>query len=277
MPRKFAIGTILSFAAAFVGAASAYAGDGKLLGTSGLLSIEGSAGGGIIPWAVLASYAEAEQMGFSASVANVNLRDYRLRTGALAFGVGNRVEFSASNQRFELPGDARLSQNIFGAKLRVAGDLIYGRAPQLAITLQHKRHQDPSILNALGVPLSTGTDVVFSAAKLWIDGVLNRNTLANISLRRTSAREIGLLGFNHSAKWVAEGAIAVLPNRFWAIGAEFRQKPDFGGLPESHWRDVFVAWFPKKGISTAVAYVDLGTIAGRKSQTGFFFTLQANF
>ena len=277
MPRKFAIGTILSFAAAIIGAASAYAGDGKLLGTSGLLSIEGSAGGGITPWAVLGSYAEAEQMGFSASVANVNLRDYRLNTGALAFGVGNRVEFSAANQRFELPGNAVLSQNIFGAKLRVAGDLIYGRVPQLAITLQHKRHQDTSLLNALGVQQSTGTDVVFSVAKLWIDGAFSRNTLANISLRRTSAQEIGLLGFNNKAEWVAEGAIAVLPNRYWAIGAEFRQKPNFAGIPESNWRDFFVAWFPAKGVSAAIAHVDLGTIAGRKDQTGVFFTLQANF
>lgn len=277
MLRQVAIGTILGFAAACVGVSSANAGDGKLRGTSGLLSIEGSAGGGLTPWAVLGSYAEAEQTGISASVANVNLRDYQLRTAALAFGVGNRVEFAASYQRFELPGSAQLSQNIFAAKLRVAGDLIYGRAPQLAITLQHKRHQDTDVLNSLGVQQSTGTDVVFSAAKLWIDGAFNRNTLVNFNLRRSSAQETGLLGFNGDAKWLAEGAVAILPNRYWAIGAEFRQKPDFDGFQESHWRDAFIAWFPKKGVSAALAYVDLGTIAARKNQTGVFITLQANF
>jgi Protein of unknown function (DUF3034) len=267
----------LALAATLTFGSSVQASDGKLLGTSGLVSIEGSAGGGLTPWAVLGSYAEAEQLGFSASISNTHLRDYQLRTGALAFGVNNRVEFSAAQQRFELPRNAQLSQNVFGAKLRVSGDLIYGSAPQLAITLQHKRHQNTSQLSVLGVQQSTGTDVVFSASKLWINGAFSRNTLANVNFRRSAAQETGLLGFNDDSKWLAEAAVAILPNRYWAIGAEFRQKPDFDGLAESHWRDVFIAWFPKKGVSAALAYVDLGTIAGRDEQTGFFFTLQANF
>ena len=277
MLKKPAFGAILILAVAVFFAPGAQSGDGKLLATSGLLGIEGSAGGGITPWAVLGSYAEAEEFGFSGAFSNTSLRDYRLSTSALAFGVGNRVEFSAAQQRFALPGNAQLSQIVFGAKLRVSGDLIFGRAPQLALTLQHKRHQDITLLNALGVQQSTGTDVVFSAAKLWLNGALGRNTLINLNLRRSSAQETGLLGFHDDAKWLAEGAVAILPNRFWAIGAEFRQKPNFDGAAESHWRDVFIAWFPKKGVSAALAHVNLGTIAGRKSQTGFFITLQANF
>ncbi len=277
MLQKFACGTVLVFATALSVAPFSDASDGKLLGTSGLLSIEGSAGGGITPWAVLGSYAEAEEFGISAGFSNTKLKDYHLKTGALAFGVSNRIEFSAAQQRFALPGNLQLGQNIFGAKLRISGDLIFGSAPQFAITLQHKRHQDTALLNALDVQKATGTDVVLSASKLWLDGVFGRNTLVNLNARRTRAQETGLLGFHDDAKWLAEGAVAILPNRFWAIGAEFRQKPDFDGAAETHWRDVFIAWFPQKGVSTALAYVDLGTIAGRKSQTGFFFTLQANF
>jgi len=91
-----------------------------------------------------------------------------------------------------------------------------------------------------------------ASSKLWLNGAFSRNTLANISISRTSAQEIGLLSFNNIAEWVAEAAIALLRNRLWAIGAEFRQKPGVARIPESNWRDFFVAWFPEKGVSTAL-------------------------
>lgn len=70
------------------------AADGKLLATSGLLSIEGSAGGGLTPWAVIAGYGEADQFGGSAAYSRSQLQDFDLQTGAVAFGWRNRVELS---------------------------------------------------------------------------------------------------------------------------------------------------------------------------------------
>ncbi|HEY3056713.1 MAG TPA: DUF3034 family protein, partial [Thermoanaerobaculia bacterium] len=40
-----------------------HAGDARLLATGGLTQIEGSAGGGIVPWAVLSGYATEDQNG----------------------------------------------------------------------------------------------------------------------------------------------------------------------------------------------------------------------
>ena len=63
-----------------------------------------------------------------------------------------------------------------------------------------------------------------------------------------------------------------------ALGMEYKTKPDqIPGLREDDWKDVFLAWFPNKNLTIAIAYVDLGSIAGRKNQNGYFFTLQGQF
>ena len=100
-------------------ASSTYAGDGKLLGAGGLISLEGSAGGGISPWAVIAGYNEADQWSALAASSRVATDDYQLQTNSVAIGAYNRVEMSLTRQTFVIPG-ARLGQDIVGAKVRLA-------------------------------------------------------------------------------------------------------------------------------------------------------------
>ncbi|MGM0482112.1 MAG: DUF3034 family protein, partial [Pseudomonadota bacterium] len=67
-------------------------------------------------------------------------------------------------------------------------------------------------------------------------------------------------------------------NRHWAVGVEYRQKPDnLSFAEEQDWRDVFVGYFPSKDISIVGAYTDLGSIAGLDHQTGWYLSLQAAF
>lgn len=54
------------------------AGDGKLIGTAGLNQLEGSGGGGIVPWATLAGYDSQEQISVNAFTTQVDIDDYRL-------------------------------------------------------------------------------------------------------------------------------------------------------------------------------------------------------
>ena len=62
------------------------------------------------------------------------------------------------------------------------------------------------------------------------------------------------------------------------MGGEYRTKPDnLRFARESDWWDLFVAWFPTKNLSATLAYVDLGSIAGRKRQQGVYLSLQAGF
>ena len=91
-----------------------------------------------------------------------------------------------------------------------------------------------------------------------------------------------VLGFGGDRKagrsLVLETSAAVLLDPHWAVGVEYRQKPDnLGFAREDDWRDVFVAWFPNKHVAVVAAYADLGSIATLDKQRGPYLSLQASF
>ena len=95
------------------------------------------------------------------------------------------------------------------------------------------------------------------------------------------ARLVRLLGFGGDAKsgrsLVVEVTAAVLLDRHWAIGYEYRQKPDnLAFAREDDWQDLFVAWFPSKHVSLVAAWADLGSIATLRDQTGWYLSLQVS-
>jgi len=55
-----------------------------------------------------------------------------------------------------------------GAKLRVAGDVVYGDPwlPQIAVGIEHKRSRDGALVRALGAADDESTDFTLSATKL---------------------------------------------------------------------------------------------------------------
>jgi hypothetical protein len=256
---------------------AATAADGKLLGTGGLVSLDGAAGGGITPWAVVATYAEREQIGAVASIASVNTRDFRLASKAIALGFNNRFEVSLAQQRFYSPA-AVLGQDVIGAKAVLAGDLIYGTTPQLSLGVQFKRSTYPDRLKAIGINDTQDVDFYLSTSRLFLNGPLHRSWLINATARSTKAQQTGLLGFSNRRSLMLELSAAVLLNNTLALGFEFKDKPDqLAGLREDPWQDVFLAWFPNKQLTWGLAYVDLGRVAGRARQRGTFLTFQGQF
>jgi hypothetical protein len=275
-------------------------GNGKLLLTGGVSSIDGAAGGGLTPWAVIGSHATEGQVGATAHATRVRSRDYALTAYGAAIGIRDRLELSLARQDFDtgptgpalgLPG-LRLKQDIVGVKLRVAGEAVLDSdspMPQLAIGLQHKRTDAGGLaptLAALGASTS-GTDVYVSATKLF----LAQGLLVNGTLRATRANQNGLLGFggtgHASHRLQPELSVAWLLRRNLAIGAEYRSKPDnlnpslLGeGLKEDDWADLFVAWAPSKHLSLTLAWVDLGHIvpaAVSRRQTGAYLSAQVAY
>jgi hypothetical protein len=280
----------------------AHAQRGKLLLTGGVSTIDGAAGGGLTPWAVTGSYATAGEIGGSAFVNGVKTRDYALSTYGAAFAFSDRVELSVARQDFDTRNNLaplglaglHLKQDIFGLKLRVAGDAVLDSdtlMPQIAIGVLHKKTDagalGPTLFGPLGAK-DSGTDVYVSATKLF----LAQGILVNGTLRATKANQNGLLGFGgaqgDSTKLMPEVSVAKLLSKSVAVGVEVRAKPDnlnrsvlgTGALKEDDWFDVFVAWAPTKNISITAAYVDLGKIAPAvqpKRQTGGYLSAQIAF
>lgn len=260
---------------------------GRLLATGGASTIEGSAGGGIVPWAVIAGYGTEEQWGGAAFATRVEVRDYALTSQGVAFGWRNRVELGIARQQFGLPtlADAlslptrEFRQDLVHAKLRLAGDLVYTPMPQLTLGVQHKTQRDFLVPSLVGARDDSDLDVYLSASKLFLGAAGGRHLLLNGTLRRTRANQTGLLGFggdrDDDAALVAEASAAVLLNPRWAVGVEYRQKPDnLGFAREDDWKDVFVGWFPNKRVAVVAAWADLGRIATLDDQEGWYVSLQ---
>jgi hypothetical protein len=276
--------------AALLPALPAFAGQGRLLATGGATQIEGAAGGGIVPWAVLSGYGTDTQHGGAAFYTRVDTGDYALDAYGASYTFRNRVELSFARQSFDLgelqrqlalPWDA-LEQDIYGMKVRLAGDLVYNQLPQISVGVQHKRLRDGALPLAVGAREDHGTDAYVSASKLFLDAAGGYQLLLNATLRSTSANQAGLLGFGGDRRadrqWVWEGSAAVLLDPSLAIGVEYRQKPDnLGFAREDDWRDVFIAWFPNKRVAVVGAWADLGSIATLDDQRGAYVSVQWSF
>ncbi|MBO9740690.1 DUF3034 family protein [Xanthomonas axonopodis pv. begoniae] len=268
----------------------ALAGDGRLLATGGVSMIEGSSGGGIVPWATLSGYGTRDELGTVAFATHVDSGDYRLDVQGAALTVGNRLELSLARQRLDLgalqdrlglPWNA-LGQDVFGAKWRVAGDLVYGHAPQVSLGVQYKRLRNGTLPLAIGARDDHGTDIYVSASRLLLQGAAGYQLLLNGTLRATRANQTGLLGFGgdrrNSYRLVPEVSAAVVLSPSWAVGAEYRGKPNnLGFAREQAWADAFVAWFPSKHVSLTAAWADLGDIATLADQRGPYLSLQVAF
>ena len=305
--------TAAALACAALAGPLAHADTGKLVLTGGVSSVDGAAGGGITPWAVIGSNATDGEIGVSAHLSRARTQDYGLATYGVALGYKDRVELSLAQQDFDAgpalalngiapfgvrPGQ-HIRMDIVGLKVRVAGDAILDSdtpVPQVAVGLEYKRTRPGSIgsvLDFLGTRTS-GKDFYVSATKLF----LAQGVLVNGTLRNTNANQNGLLGFGSAApgrngrSWQPEVSVALLLRRNLAIGAEYRRMPNnlealgrAAGLGDAlradDWKDLFIAWAPNKNLSLTLAYVHLGRIVpgitDNRKQSGAYLSAQAAF
>ncbi|WP_374293761.1 DUF3034 family protein [Sphingomonas sp.] len=273
---------------------AAQAGDGrsggKLRLTNGVSTVEGSAGGGLATWAVIAGNGTKDGVGGSAHATLVALPDFDLESYGAAIGLHDRVEISYAHQSFDtrnagaalgLGRGFTFGQHIIGAKLRVAGDAVWDQdrwMPQIAVGVQHKIAERGDVLRAVGAARDRGTDLYVSATKL----LLAQSLVVDATVRWTKANQFGLLGFggdgHRGYSTQVEGSAGFLLNPAIVVGGEYRSKPDnLGFAREQDSFDLFAAWAVHRNVSLTAAYVDLGDIATVRRQRGAFLSLQSAF
>ncbi len=259
---------------------------GKLILTNGVSTIEGSGGGGLATWATISGMGTDRAYGVSAHMTGIALPDYRLGSYGVAIGIRDRLEIAYTRQNFNtrhvgaalgLGEGFTFNQDIFSAKLRLAGDLVYGPAllPQISVGIAHKRNLDGAVVRALGARAASGTDFTVSATKLF----LSASVLANAAVRVTKANQFGLLGFGgdqHGAHSVQfEGSLAWMLTPRLVIGGELRTRPDNLSIArEDAAKDLFAAWAVRRHLTITAAYVDIGSVATFAGQRGAMLSLQ---
>lgn len=274
--------------------APAAAGD-RVLGTWGVNQVEGAAGGGLTPWAVIAGQGSSNQVGGSAYVTRLKTGgNYELHVTGAAVGIHDQVELNMSRWSFKLsdvvPG-RKLEMTSVGVKLKVAGDVLYDQdrwLPQVAVGVQYKNADTSDLVKALGASATSDIEVYATATKLWLGAAWGRNLIAAGAVRMTKANQFGLLGFGgqgqDARRLQLEGSLGIMLRDDLVLGAEYRMKPDnlayneaTAFLEEDHAWDVFLAWFPHRLGSLTLAWVNLGNIAGKKDQAGVYVSGQLSF
>lgn len=265
----------------------------KLLLTGGVSQVEGAAGGGLTPWAVIGGYGTNNEIGGNVHYTYAKTNDFKLDSYGITVGIYDRVELSIAEQSFDvsdLRGKVRaglgadaigrdtIDQTIVGAKVRVFGEAVLDAdtwVPQVALGMQYKKNHDGDFVTGgvIGAKKDHGTDFYVAATKLLLD----KNLLLSGTVRLTKANQFGLLGFggdkHDSYRPELELSASYLLSKKVAVGAEYRMKPNnlentVGGavnLQEDDAFDVFVAYAPTKNISLTLAYVNLGNIATVKA------------
>lgn len=263
---------------------------GRLLASGAVTQIEGAAGTGLVPWAVMTGYGSDQSWGASAFYTKATLSDFNFESRGAAVSINNRLELSYANQQFDtgptgprlgLPEGYTFEQDIVGAKVRVLGDLVYDQdtwLPQIAIGAQYKSASDAQLLTALGATDEEGFDLYVSGTKLLLD----HNLLLTGTVRRTDANQYGLLGVggdqSDGPSLQLEGSAALMLSKRFVVGADYRTKPDnLGFADEEDALAAYLAFFVNKNISLTGAYVDLGEIALQGRQTGAYGSVQMVF
>jgi|APLak6261664116_1056043.scaffolds.fasta_scaffold01206_4 hypothetical protein len=268
---------------------SVIAGD-RLLATGGVAQIEGAAGGGLTPWALISGYGTDAQVGGSVFYTQAKTNGgFELDSGGFSVGFNNRFELSISRQKFgfsnTVPGESA-RMNTLGTKLRLFGDAVYDQdtwLPQVAAGIQLKQNEDYDFVpKALGGKHQSGVDFYLAATKLYLGAVFGRNLLINGTLQATKANQFGFLGFggdkNNHYQLQPAGSIAVMLTDNLILGAEYRAKPNnLSVFKEDDAKDVFLAWFPVKNLSLTAAYLDLGNIANKDNQTAWYLSGQITY
>ena len=263
---------------------------GRLLATSGVSELEGAGGGGLVPWALITGYGTRDAVGGNVHGTYVRLPDFSLGSGGAAVGLYDRVELSYAHEYLDtgstggklgIGNGYAFNEDILGIKVRLLGDAVYDQdswLPQVAAGTEFKATGNQAVLHAIGAKSDKGVDFYVAATKLF----LAQSLLVDATVRLTKANQFGLLGFGGDRmggySFEFEGSAAYLVTRNLAFGAEIRTKPD--NLRFSHEGpavDVFAAYFFTKNLSTTVAYVGLGEVAGQKDQNGVYVSLQAGF
>ena len=262
---------------------------GKLRLTNGIATLDGASGGGLAGWAIIAGRETFEGIGASAHITYVELPNYNWESHGIAVGLFDRFELSYARQNLDtidigaalgLGRSYVLNQDVFGAKLRLFGDAVYGppALPQVAVGVQYKHNLDGPVARAVGGRSDKGTDFYVSATKI----VLSQSVLLNATLRYTKANQLGLLGFggdkSNDRSLQFEGSAGYMLSRNFVVGAEYRTKPDnLSVAREDDWLDLFAAWSITDNFTLTAAYVDLGSIATAQKQRGGLLSLQAAF
>ncbi|WP_423856020.1 DUF3034 family protein [Acidithiobacillus montserratensis] len=170
-----ALGAMVPLTAnAAIGAASLF-GQGRILGTGAVTAVDGAAGGGINPWAVISGYGTNQQIGATAFYSHVLLNNYNMDAYGASVGLFNRIELSFARQSFGLGNtggtlDGEINDFAYGGKESAAE-----RAAPASVILDKARLTTSGTPAFFGNSYELNQDIVGLKARLFGNIIYDQN------------------------------------------------------------------------------------------------------
>ncbi len=258
-----------------------------------ITNIDGQAGGGLVPWALLSA---------GPTVAMTHLGTQNLGVDSLAINTSfaNRVEVSYARNMLDVVGSAlgnlNNHANVDNVGLKVKLNDMGDAMPQFAVGLVYKSASGTLVNNVVATPASgistSGTDVYGAASKIVSIG--GKTVLLNGVLRASKANQLGFLGFGGGNAAGAKTGYSIKPELSAEIfaaenvifGAEYRAQPSNGAngnavLYQNSAYDIHIVYVANKNFTLTAAYTNLGQVApavnGGNKQNGMLVQGQVNF
>lgn len=257
-----------------------------------ITNIDGQAGGGLVPWALLSS-------GPTVAITHLGTPNLSINSVAVNTSFANMVEVSYAHNMLNVTGSTLPAyaniDNVDNLGLKVKLNDMGDSMPQFALGLVYKQASGnlaDFLKTAAGIDKS-GTDVYAAASKIVNIG--GKTVLLNGVLRASKANQLGLLGFGGGTTVGAKTGYSVKPELsvevFAAenviVGAEYRAQPSNGvtgteGIVHQNAAyDFHIVYVANKNFTLTAAYTNLGQVApaftGSNKQNGMLLQGQVNF
>ncbi|WP_428309364.1 DUF3034 family protein [Hydrocarboniphaga sp.] len=230
--------------------------DGKVFLTGGVFTVDGGGGGGAVPWATITGYETRDGINGGIGFTYVSLPNYTLNFLGASVGLFDRAELSYMNTKLSTnlgnvdtvalaasllnldknlgldPNGSNLHMETYGVKVRLFGDAVYTSdsfLPQTAIGAYYKVNSTKEFVKTLSADKAKDYELYAAFTKVFF----RYSTLINLTVRYTSANQIGLTGFgtcdaghtncDNDKEFRMEFSAAYLLQKNFAIGGEWQQ------------------------------------------------------
>lgn len=136
-------------------------------------------------------------------------------------------------------------------------------------------------MTSIGIEDNDGIDYTLYASKMFTS--LPKPVLVNVGLRNSSAAHTGLLGFSDDREFLVEGNVVMFLTDKFALGAEYRQKPDnyqeIDGLiaAEDDWWSVVAAYVVNDSMTVSGGYFNMGDVLDEEDTDAFALKFKWEF
>lgn len=243
--------------------------------------IEGASGGILTPGPQLAG--TSDPVSGNVAITHARLTDLQFTAIGASLTLDDRLELSAAQPNLGAGSSDDVRQNVFAARLRLAGSAHAPLRPAASVGVSHRRQRDFGLEERIGMTPERRNDwdATLSAGGGYRLGP-TQAVLAHATARYTRANAGGLFGFGHAGednhRLQFEGAVhASLTSRL-SISGEYREhRRQPAGDPGDPWWSAYAGYGVNEAVHLALGWQDLGRLGGQPRQDGPFIALRGRY